>query len=224
MSRPRYSAGPPATIVTNAHIRRFCDGRLIRVKNGISSGSARILRYSSSTTASTAGAPPRRSYRVGSVVSMDSTRPRQAPPLPEYSVLICDSTSRIAGHRYCPERGIGRSPMTATVPATPLLQRWPLVGRHHELDVLKDAIAEPSCVAAVIAGPAGVGKTRLASELLTDAERAGHAVAKVAASRAAAALPLGAVARLLATEASSTDDEVDPMRLLQRLHQALEPR
>jgi ATP-dependent Clp protease ATP-binding subunit ClpA len=56
--------------------------------------------------------------------------------------------------------------MTVTVPTTPMTPRWPLVGRHQELDVLARAMAEPACAAAVVVGPAGVGKTRLATELL----------------------------------------------------------
>jgi DNA-binding CsgD family transcriptional regulator/tetratricopeptide (TPR) repeat protein len=112
--------------------------------------------------------------------------------------------------------------MTATVPTTPTTPRWPLVGRHQELDVLERAVADPACAAAVVVGPAGVGKTRVAVELLTHAQRAGHPVAKVSASRAAAALPLGAVAHLLATDETPMDDvALDPMHLLRRLQRAL---
>ena len=112
--------------------------------------------------------------------------------------------------------------MTMAGPALPLLPRWPLVGRHEELDALERAIDEPGCGAAVIAGPAGVGKTRLATELLASAERAGHTTVKVAASQSAATLPLGAVAHLLASDTPDNGDTLDPMRLLQRLQRTLD--
>jgi len=49
----------------------------------------------------------------------------------------------------------------------------------------------------VLAGPAGVGKTRLAAEYLTALERSGASVARVTATRAGTPLPLGAFAPLL---------------------------
>jgi DNA-binding CsgD family transcriptional regulator len=55
----------------------------------------------------------------------------------------------------------------------------------------------------VVAAPAGVGKTRLGLECLAVAEHAGLATARVVATRAAAGLPFGAVASLLAPETNA---------------------
>jgi DNA-binding NarL/FixJ family response regulator len=59
---------------------------------------------------------------------------------------------------------------------------------------------------AVLAGPSGVGKTRLGREALAIAERAGMATAEVNASRSAAQLPFGAFAPLLPADAAGPVD------------------
>jgi DNA-binding CsgD family transcriptional regulator len=68
----------------------------------------------------------------------------------------------------------------------------------------------------VLAGPPGVGKTRLGHEALALAERAGMATAEVSASRSAAQLPFGAFAPLLPTDTdgptAGADDLVDLLR------------
>lgn len=68
----------------------------------------------------------------------------------------------------------------------------------------------------MIAGPAGVGKTRLALEALRLAEAAGMAAARVTATKAAAALPFGALAPLLPAahhgETGGVDDRADLLR------------
>src|SRR5581483_8420123 len=61
---------------------------------------------------------------------------------------------------------------------------WPFVGRGGELRRLRALLADDGVKGAVLAGPAGVGKTRLAVEGLQLAERAGLATARVTASRA----------------------------------------
>lgn len=55
----------------------------------------------------------------------------------------------------------------------------------------------------MLVGPAGSGKTRLASELLAAAERGGSATARAAATRATSRLPFGAFAPLLPDEPAS---------------------
>jgi DNA-binding CsgD family transcriptional regulator len=71
------------------------------------------------------------------------------------------------------------------------------VGRAGELHRLRELLTgEPPC-GAVVAGPVGVGKTRLAVEGLLVAERAGLATARVTATRSAAAVPFGALAPVL---------------------------
>jgi DNA-binding CsgD family transcriptional regulator len=90
------------------------------------------------------------------------------------------------------------------------------------MDLLERAIADPACAIAVVVGAPGVGKTRLAVELLAHAEQIGLPAARVSASGASAALPLGAVAHLLATDSTLVDDELlDATRQLHRFQQAL---
>ena len=74
---------------------------------------------------------------------------------------------------------------------------WPLVGRQAELEVLSAALADTRAGGVVLAGEAGIGKTRLAREALARAEAAGLEVEWLAATRAAASIPFGAVSHLL---------------------------
>jgi DNA-binding CsgD family transcriptional regulator len=91
--------------------------------------------------------------------------------------------------------------------------RWPLVGRDTELARILEvapaagtptepATGDPAASAVLLIGPAGVGKTRLAEECLSRlspvrAGGRGPRTLRVRATRAAAALPLGALAPLL---------------------------
>ncbi len=75
-------------------------------------------------------------------------------------------------------------------------QPWPLAGRDVELRAVTAAV-RPGAPGIVVAGPAGVGKTRLAREALAGS---GHREARVVwayGSTAARLLPLGAFAGLL---------------------------
>ncbi|MFP5327163.1 MAG: LuxR C-terminal-related transcriptional regulator [Acidimicrobiia bacterium] len=74
---------------------------------------------------------------------------------------------------------------------------WPLVGREEELSLIEERLTAEHPRAIVVAGPAGVGKTRLASELLARAEANGWTGRRVVASRSAASVPFGAWAPLL---------------------------
>jgi DNA-binding CsgD family transcriptional regulator len=93
---------------------------------------------------------------------------------------------------------------------------WPLVGRAAELHRLHDLVAGGDSPGVMIAGPAGVGKTRLALEGLRLAEAAGMAIARITATRAAASLPFGALAPLLPAahhgETGAVDDRADLLR------------
>ena len=60
-----------------------------------------------------------------------------------------------------------------------MLASWPLVGRSRELERMADVLADGERFAVVLAGRAGVGKTRLASEWLAVAEARGRATARV---------------------------------------------
>lgn len=86
---------------------------------------------------------------------------------------------------------------------------WPLTGRVEELAFIADASApgDGSC-GVVLAGAAGVGKTRLALETLALAAGRGMATRWVAATESSGSVPLGAFATLLGSVAG------DPARIL----------
>ncbi len=92
-----------------------------------------------------------------------------------------------------------------------MLKPWPLVGRAAELADVADAM-DLGAGGVLFAGPAGVGKTRLATECLTLAEDRGWASAVVRANRAVAAIPYGAFAPLLPAAFRSTEGEADSLR------------
>lgn len=76
-------------------------------------------------------------------------------------------------------------------------QTWPLVGRSHQLSLVRRALTSDTPQAIVLAGAPGVGKTRLARQALAMARDDGFAVSVVTASKSAAQTPLGAFAPLL---------------------------
>ena len=93
---------------------------------------------------------------------------------------------------------------------TAAVDRWPLVGRGELVERFADLIETPSGGLLII-GPPGVGKTRLAQECAAGAERSGRRVLRAVASRAAAQLPLGALAHLLPADVGRSG--VDPAQL-----------
>src|SRR3954471_23667283 len=95
---------------------------------------------------------------------------------------------------------------------------WPLVGREAESAAIADALAAEPPRGVVIAGPAGVGRSRLLRETLSFAGFRGRPTRSATASSAAAAVPLGALAPLLpAGEATPAD----PLALLHAATRAL---
>lgn len=73
------------------------------------------------------------------------------------------------------------------------MQTWPLTGRAEELEVIADVLgADEPPMGVVIAGSAGVGKTRLAREAMAAASRQGMVVRWLAGTVAAQSVPLGA--------------------------------
>lgn len=98
---------------------------------------------------------------------------------------------------------------------------WPLVGRDDELNAITDLLGDPDGPGVVIAGAAGTGKTRLAQEALTLAAQTGVACVRVAASLAAATVPLGVFAPLLPARHG---DQVGTFEGLQWARQALVDR
>ncbi len=89
---------------------------------------------------------------------------------------------------------------------------WPLVGRRAELASLTVDITDARPGGIVLAGAVGVGKTRLAREALDQAAAAGREVAWVAATRAAASIPFGAVSHLLPATEGLGADRLDTLR------------
>lgn len=74
---------------------------------------------------------------------------------------------------------------------------WPLVGRVEELEFVRDAVGAESPSGLVLAGMAGVGKTRLALEALGSARAQGLVAEWAVATKSAASIPFGALAHLL---------------------------
>ncbi len=73
---------------------------------------------------------------------------------------------------------------------------WTLTGRDEELGIIAEALAESGGYSGVtIAGPAGVGKSRLAQEAVTAASEMGWAVRWVVGTRSARSIPLGSFAQ-----------------------------
>jgi len=105
------------------------------------------------------------------------------------------------------------------------VNEWPLVGRTSVLRHVRETLLGNGR-GVVIVGPIGVGKTRLLSEALHLAERAGMATARVSATCSSTAIPLAAFAPLLPAaldEVGGVDDRAYLLRrcateLVERAH------
>jgi predicted ATP-dependent serine protease len=94
----------------------------------------------------------------------------------------------------------------------PVISGDPLTGRDSELAAVRRALSgvgNYSCV--VIAGAPGVGKTRLAREVLARAEAAGERTYRIVGTQSARQLPLGAFT------ASICDTMSDPVSDVRRV-------
>ncbi|HEX6235127.1 MAG TPA: AAA family ATPase, partial [Jiangellaceae bacterium] len=98
--------------------------------------------------------------------------------------------------------------LSATASVAPTVRRTsPFVGREHELGILhaawmKAAVGEPGAARlVVISGEAGVGKTRLAEELLTAVRQAGGAATRARCFAGERPLPLAPVSEWLRSDA-----------------------
>jgi DNA-binding NarL/FixJ family response regulator len=80
---------------------------------------------------------------------------------------------------------------------------WPVVGRTEELALIDDLLGPHERAGVVIAGAAGVGKTRLLDEALQHAAGRGLRTMRAVATRAARAIPFGALSHLLPDTLSS---------------------
>ncbi|WP_167980564.1 AAA family ATPase, partial [Lentzea indica] len=74
---------------------------------------------------------------------------------------------------------------------------WPFVGRMRELEDVMSALTEPNGRGAALVGPAGVGKTRLADEVVARLEQTGFTVRRCYATVATSSIPFGALAAML---------------------------
>jgi DNA-binding CsgD family transcriptional regulator/tetratricopeptide (TPR) repeat protein len=75
------------------------------------------------------------------------------------------------------------------------MQKWPLVGRAEELDYIVEIIGDPARRGVFLAGAAGIGKTRLLSEV--SAVLDSYHVERATATISARQLPFGALAHLM---------------------------
>ena len=80
---------------------------------------------------------------------------------------------------------------------TRLLSSWPLAGRTKELDTVEGLLDATGSRAVFLFGPAGVGKTRIATELRVRAEMRGTATFRILGTATASGIPFAAVAHLL---------------------------
>src|ERR1700712_2374896 len=93
---------------------------------------------------------------------------------------------------------------------------WPLTGRAEELRFATAALGGAGGAGGVVlAGAAGVGKTRLAREIAVAAQRRRYATRWVTASSSAQGLPLGAFAGVW------TGVSTDPLRVVRDVMEAL---
>src|SRR3954451_4291457 len=151
-------------------VARGCEDRTTR---GSTSKAGISCRASSTAAARPAGPPPTTSTGTSSMcVFGESMRaivrlPARARMSNRYSI---DQTARMG---------------------------WPLVGREAGRRLVDDALSAGTTGGVVIAGPAGVGKTRLVTEFARRSEPRGCEVTWVRATGSAASIPLGAFAQAL---------------------------
>ena len=94
----------------------------------------------------------------------------------------------------------------------PVISGDPLTGRDNELDAIRRALSRVGNYSgAVIVGAAGVGKTRLAREVLAQAEASGERTYWIVGTQSARQLPLGAFT------ASICDNLTDPISDVRRI-------
>jgi predicted ATPase len=92
------------------------------------------------------------------------------------------------------------------------VRTWPLAGRTDELTAIETCFTSAGTTGVVVAGPAGVGKTRLVREALDALALTGCRTEWVSATRAAASIPFGAVLGLLPANWSPRGDSLAMLR------------
>jgi DNA-binding NarL/FixJ family response regulator len=93
-----------------------------------------------------------------------------------------------------------------------LTSEIPLISREAEMDRILAKLKGPKPAAFVLAGPAGVGKSRLAFEAARSAAALGFATAEAVASRAAAPIPFGPFAAFLPATGHAPGDLLGLLR------------
>jgi DNA-binding CsgD family transcriptional regulator len=71
---------------------------------------------------------------------------------------------------------------------------WPLTGRDDEMRLIAEVLKTDECQGIALAGPAGVGKSRLTREAAAVAAKSGWSLRHIAATASGSAVPLGAFA------------------------------
>ncbi len=105
--------------------------------------------------------------------------------------------------------------------------RWPLVGRHDEIDEIDRCLADASCHGILLTGPSGIGKTRLAQRCVERAARAGLPTAQASAHADAEGVPLACLAHLLppdVLDAVAHEGDMARAVVFQRARAALQAR
>lgn len=100
------------------------------------------------------------------------------------------------------DRVTGGDGLSTSLALTGPRRTWPIVGRDRELAAIAEARTTGTS-GVVLYAPAGVGKSRVAREVLAQAEREGAVTAWVQATRSAATMPLGAFAGLIPADVRS---------------------
>ncbi|WP_165960568.1 LuxR C-terminal-related transcriptional regulator [Actinocrispum wychmicini] len=91
--------------------------------------------------------------------------------------------------------------------------RWPLVGRGEEIASLHDTLADAAAHTVVLAGPAGVGKTRLVEEFAGQAAASGRVTCWVTGTKTLATVAFGAFAHLLPASSAEEPTPAQVMRM-----------
>ncbi|MDP9429315.1 MAG: hypothetical protein M3Q47_10780 [Actinomycetota bacterium] len=105
------------------------------------------------------------------------------------------------GSNGAPGRGRGDGQHHPQPPAGP----GPFVDRNHTLQALLTTLGGDRPGAAVVSGPRGSGRTRLAQEAVAALHRQGHRSAWATGTRGAAGIPLGALAHLVPVTGPGSD-------------------
>lgn len=93
---------------------------------------------------------------------------------------------------------------------------WPLIGRGQSLADALELLSAETGAGVVLAGPSGVGKSRLAREVLAEVERSGATTTWAAATEATSRVPFGALMALLPDELPPEGDRLAFYRAVAR--------